>query len=178
MNNTKRNLLPALDAAANKIDGNKLAQVAELMDYWTREENECMMNDLERQEQAMLKMAGEIVRLTQRVSTLQMELTDVVDQRGALRTELDFRIEAEAEFRTVILLYSNEVNQLIPDRRYEHRVAYDQFGILHPVMVSRNLNEEQEDEEMEVIDLTGETDVESSDDEHFQDTLAMLRGDA
>lgn len=161
------------------LDAIKLAKVADMMDVWTRTENKAMNDDLNRQEQAMLKMAGEIVRLTQQVENQADRIHDLVERGNEMEDVIQRREAAEEEWRTVMALYNDEVNQLIPTRRFEHRMARCDLGVLHPIMVARDLTrnpEEEEDtlfDEVPMIDLTDDTDTEDD----FQDTLELLQQD-
>lgn len=140
--------------------------VATMMDEFTREENKAMNKELERNEDAMLRMAGEIATLTALAEQRADEIADLATDRQQLENLVHRHERASIQFQHVVTMYNNEINGLIPERNYEHRLARDRLGVVFPVMMGR-----------EVIDLTADEEIgeEDTEEEIFEETLAILR---
>ena len=175
VNNTKRSLADAFEEVASpkpkRMDAYRLGMVASMMDEWTRTENTAMAQELENKEAVIFNMAGEIARLQQ---LNQLAANTIRGQRADLRANESFiaRMQTAAMgMANTIALYNNEVNQLVPGRRYGHQMASDEWGISHVVVYERG---------QEVIDLTTseEYDSESTEEDELIDMAMQALDDA
>lgn len=144
---------------------NDLATVAQLMDFWTREENTQYQDLTMELNEDNRRLRNEIVELNLTIRDLRHDWMAMQEAHEVLQTSYDALTEQalrnQDELRVRLIMFRNFIErQGVP-----WDVMMDRNGV--PIMpVQRNLRAEPIAEQFPVIDLTGDsTDGESSDSE-------------
>lgn len=133
-----------------------------MMDVWTRDENVAYAKENDEKGVLLLKMADEIIRLTDQLGARNRFIAEVTEDNARLIEIVEMERVASMGMQNIILADQQQLDMVMPGRRFTHVMATDILGVVHACMVQR--------QDMGIVDLTGDitegetTDLESDED--------------